>query len=44
MRKIFFFAALLVGAQSFAQNYEAGYLKTLVDEQADPTQGQSIKQ
>jgi hypothetical protein len=40
MKKIFFFAALLIGAQSFAQNYEAGYLKTLVDEQADPTQGQ----
>ncbi len=41
MRKIFFFAALLIGAQSFAQDYEAGYLKTLVDEQADPTKGQS---
>lgn len=41
MKKIFFFAALLIGAQSFAQNYEAGYLKTLVDEQANPTQGQS---
>lgn len=41
MKKIFFFAALLIGAQSFAQNYEAGYLKTLVDEQANPTQGQT---
>lgn len=41
MKKIFFFAALLIGAQSFAQNYEAGYLKTLVDEQADATKGQT---